>query len=164
MPTSQKFDLAMEFTKKWEGGLVNDKYDRGGKTKYGISQVHNPDVDVESLTYDEAKSIYKERYYDINNIDSLPLALAVQVFDYSVNSGPNKAARDLQRILSVKVDGKIGDETIAALDDADQEVLLGKYLKARENNYIRIISNDPTQKRFQKGWYNRLRALAATTT
>lgn len=159
----QKFDLAMGFTSKWEGGMVNDKYDRGGKTKYGISQKAHPDIDIENLTPKQAREIYKKEYFDNTGASKLPLPLAMQVFDYAVNSGQGRAVKDLQKVIGVKPDGIIGDKTLDALSKSNQDEILTKYIAARGQNYQRIIQNDPTQERFKEGWYNRLSDLAKST-
>ena len=158
-----KFNKAMEFTSKWEGGLVNDKYDKGGQTKYGISKRWYPDLDIENLTRKQAKQIYRTEYFDKTGASELPLPLAMQVFDYAVNSGASTAIKDLQRIIGAEPDGRIGPATLEAIKSVDQSKLLNDYINARSNNYNRIIKNDPTQERFKKGWFNRLNDMSKST-
>jgi len=45
----------------------------------------------------------------------LPVGVDLSVFDYGVNSGPSRSAKDLQHVVGAKVDGVIGAATIAAV-------------------------------------------------
>lgn len=85
------FDRVMDFVLKWEGGLSVDPNDPGGTTKYGISQRANPDVDVPNLTVEEAKEIYRERYWDRIGGDSLDYGTALSLMDFAVHSGVGTA-------------------------------------------------------------------------
>lgn len=88
-----------------EGGLSLDPNDSGnwtgGKqgagelrgTKYGISAAAHPTLDIQALTVDDAKEIYKRDYWDAVGGDELPPALAAVVFDTAVNSGVKTALR-----------------------------------------------------------------------
>ena len=58
-----KFDDIIKVVLKHEGGYVNDPKDPGGETNFGIAKRSHPDVDIENLTEDEAKDIYKEHYW-----------------------------------------------------------------------------------------------------
>ena len=55
------FDKAFANVLRYEGGMTRDT---GGLTKYGISARANPDIDVANLTIDDAKRLYKKRYWD----------------------------------------------------------------------------------------------------
>jgi len=70
-----------------EGGYVNHPADRGGETNFGISSRANPDIDVANLTKEQAKQIYKQRYWDAINADSLPENVREIAFDTAVNHG-----------------------------------------------------------------------------
>lgn len=48
---------------------------------------------------DEARAIYRERYYSDSKIDTLPSRIQPQIFDMAVNHGPRMAARLLQQTL-----------------------------------------------------------------
>mgnify|MGYP001555726999 FL=1 len=45
---------------------------------------------------------------------ALPAGIDVALFDYAVNSGPGRAARVLQEVLGVAIDGAIGPRTLGA--------------------------------------------------
>lgn len=58
-----RFDKCVEFVLASEGGYVNDKYDAGGETKFGISKRAYPDLDIINLTIEQAKDIYYKDYW-----------------------------------------------------------------------------------------------------
>lgn len=94
-----------------EGGYVVDE---GGATKYGISQRAYPHEDIENLTVERAKTLYRRDYWAQCRCDALPWPLALYVFDCAVNQGQGTARRLLQKALDVTMDGNIGPLTIRA--------------------------------------------------
>jgi lysozyme family protein len=58
-------------------------------TKYGISAMTYPDLDIRNLTLDQAKAIYKRDWWDRINADDLHPAIVFQVWDFAVNAGMN---------------------------------------------------------------------------
>ena len=48
------FDEIIEIVLEHEGGYVNDPHDRGGETKYGISKRAHNDVNIKTLTVENA--------------------------------------------------------------------------------------------------------------
>lgn len=117
------FDLIKPLLLRHEGGYVDHPRDPGGATNYGItiatlSSWRGQPVsktDVRNLTKEEAIAIYKARYWDTICGDDLPSGLDYAVYDYSVNSGPGRAAKELQRVVGAKVDGAVGPMTLAAV-------------------------------------------------
>lgn len=81
------FEKAMEFILKWEGGITTDT---GGLTKYGISQNAYPDLDIENLTVEQAKAIYKEDYWDKLQLDNFCTTDAIVLMDCGVNCGVSR--------------------------------------------------------------------------
>lgn len=97
-----------------EGGLVNDPNDPGGLTKFGISKKAHPQVDVASLTVEQATALYRVEWGEIHG-DELPPPLALLVFDHAVNAGRSRAINMLQAVCDAGVDGVIGTQTIEAV-------------------------------------------------
>ncbi len=85
------FKRAIVFVLRHEGGYVNDPRDPGGETKFGISKRAYPQVDIMSLTVNEAKDIYKTDYWDRAGCDGLAWPLCLVVLDTAVNCGVDKA-------------------------------------------------------------------------
>jgi hypothetical protein len=132
------FDQAVEFVLEREGLLSNHANDRGGLTKYGISQKANPDVDVANLTRSDAIAIYKDRYWDSIGADNMNMATALVAFDASVNHGVGTAKNMLN-----ETNGDVGD-----------------MLKWRLDFYDGIVDRDSSQGVFLNGWNNRIAHLS----
>ena len=152
-----------------EGGYVHDPADRGGPTKYGITQRtlrawrERPvtAADVRELTQDETRAIYRRRYVDDPGFAMLTEPLRTQVIDDGVLSGPRQAVRDLQRAIGgVRVDGTLGPKTRAALRHRGARLVHARLIQTRSVRLGRIIQRDPTQARFIAGWLTRTTAFA----
>jgi lysozyme family protein len=77
------------------------------------------------------------------------------VFDFSVNSGVARAARFLQRQISVEEDGKIGPATLRAVSYVNPVSLVKSYCDARQN----ILESLPTFGTFGRGWSARVKKI-----
>ena len=84
------FGPAVNRTLAFEGGM-NPRDTNGTPSNFGINAAANPDIDVKNLTPDQARSIYKTRYWDTIGADSLPPALQGIAFDTAVIAGPGRA-------------------------------------------------------------------------
>lgn len=117
---SSTFDALSPFLLRDEGGYVDHPKDPGGATNYGItigtlSAWRGKRVskeDVKRLTVEEALAIYRAQYWDTIRGDDLLPGVDYAVYDYAVNSGPARAAKELQRVVGAPVDGVIGAVTL----------------------------------------------------
>lgn len=160
---SNIFHKALAHTLKWEGGatITRDPHDPGGVTKYGISQVHHPEVDVENLTLEEATRIYLEDYWlplNCEAIAAIDEVLAAKVFDMGVNLGIRRASKIFQAAIQtmapgLAVDGNIGPKTLTALAPLDIDTVK-ELVQERLQNYYLNLDNP----RFEKGWLNRAKS------
>jgi len=55
-----RFDDAFDWILQAEGGYVNDHYDPGGETKYGISKRAFPHLDIKNLTKKKALRVTQD--------------------------------------------------------------------------------------------------------
>jgi len=116
MSSDERFHVAVEFVLRHEGGYADDPADRGGKTNWGLSSVHHPDLDVRDLTRARAIEEYRRRYWERYRLDEIDdVAVATKVLDLCVWMGPDDAARYLQTAICavaggpvIVVDGVIG--------------------------------------------------------
>ena len=153
------FDAAVTKTLINEGGarITDDPNDRGGLTKYGISQRSYPNEDIRNLTEQRAKEIYKRDYWDKVNGDNIQSQqVAENIFDTAVNMGPKTANRLAQMALEIEpVDGISGPQTVGALNAKDPESFIAEYTIAKIARYAAICNRNRTQTKYLLGWVNR---------
>jgi lysozyme family protein len=145
------------------GAYHSDPDDKGGATKWGISKRAHPEIDIEKLTYKRAISIYKKQYYNVLYDTINSERVAFKVFDMGVLMGPKTSVKVLQRTLKhvlklrLKVDGKYGPMTHAALESANrtQERMVYANLVERLGKRLGWISVRPGNGKFLKGWLKR---------
>lgn len=146
------FDEAFDRLIGHEGGYVNHKLDPGGETKWGISKRAYPDVDIASLTRDQAKAIYRRDYWERAKADQYDGAIAFQLFDAAVNHGIGQAVKFLQRAVGVKDDGIVGPVTLRAVQDTPVADVLMRFNAERLDFYTGLS----TWGSFGKGWARRV--------
>jgi Putative secretion activating protein len=158
--SDDKFRACLAETLKWEGGWSNHPADPGGPTMKGVIQrVYDawreknglPRRSVRLIEDHEVEAIYRENYWNIVRGDELPPGVDLAVFDFGVNSGPARAARYLQKVLKVKIDGVIGPVTLKAANDADPLETI-RALMAERRAFLNQI---PYKQHFIKGWMRR---------
>lgn len=153
---------------KWEAGFVNDPKDKGGATNMGITigtwrqigydKDGDGDIDVQDIRlldehdFSAVLKIYWNRW-QANKI--LNQSVANILVDWVFTSGA-WGVKIPQRILGLKQDGAVGQLTLKAVNSANQKELFDKIFEARKKFFNDIVKNNPSQKRFIKGWLNRL--------
>lgn len=157
---------------KFEGGFVNDPDDLGGATCKGITYktyklykrrkgLPEPTVDdLKNLSDKEFTDILKTMYWDNclgDRINSQSVANAI--VDWSWNSGTVTAVKEVQRILGVEDDGIIGNITLSAINSRSPLPLFGAIQTARKFYIERICISRPKNKKYYKGWMNRINNL-----
>ncbi len=172
------FSNAYALTMHVEGGYSNDRNDPGGETFKGVARNFNPrwkgwaiidqiksthphDLDAalnaNAELLQEIMTFYQINYWDVNQTGLISdHQIANQVFDTAVNCGTGTAAKFLQEVAGVTVDGHIGSETINAVNNAHAEDLYNKFLARRKQYYLVVISKKPQMAEFEKSWMSRL--------
>lgn len=166
----------------YEGGYLDPEKaakigDKGGETCRGITigalnaakaaGIVSQSVTCKSLLEDleSVRRIYEVNYYRASYSNTMPHPLAFAHFDASVNHGKGNSAKFLQRMLNkfgfnLVVDGGIGPKTLNALnlcirkDDISRVTSVYNYI--RLSFYNAIVTNNPKQQIFYRGWINRL--------
>lgn len=163
----ENFEPSLRYVLAHEGGYVNDPDDAGGATNRGITQKtydgHRrrkglPVRAVRGITPAEIAEIYRDQYWRPIRGDDLPAGLDYAVFDYGVNSGTGRAIKHLQEVLGVKIDGVIGELTLAAIAEREIVGLIEAYTE-RRMRFLRGIKSRSGQggwKKFGRGWTRRV--------
>lgn len=153
-----------------EGGATetNDPADPGGRTKYGISEHAHPEAWTDGdVTYQEARDIYEKEYIMADHFNLIQdQSLQHQVVDFGVLHGVDSAARVLQQIVGVTVDGIIGQKTLDAIAAYPAGTLFGvavpgsvllnlAFRDARIMCDATLTKKNPTNLKFLLGWLRR---------
>tara|TARA_B100000085_G_scaffold40650_1_gene33762 strand:+ start:314 stop:823 length:510 start_codon:yes stop_codon:yes gene_type:complete len=154
------YDKCLETILHHEGGYVNHPKDPGGETNLGVTkrvyEEHGGTKDMKDLTVEDVAPIYKKGYWDKMKGDDLPGGLDLCVFDFGVNAGPGRAAKFLQQMIGTTVDGGIGPNTLAKLEEYVREngehESVKKYQEMRQKYYEGLS----TFSTFGKGWTRRV--------
>jgi lysozyme family protein len=165
-----------------EGGYSNHPADRGGATRWGITEAvaraHGYRGDMRSFPLEEAVALYKRIYWTrpgFDRIGALAPDVAAELFDTGVNMGPGVAVSFLHRALNALNRGasdyadiipgvRIDDATVDALAaylrkrSPHGEVVLMKALEALQGErYLDLAERRPANEAFLYGWLaNRL--------
>jgi len=176
------FDRAFAHTIGIEGGYSDHPADRGGPTKYGITErvarANGYQGPMREMPLSEAQRIAKSQYWDVLNldaIDALAPTIAGEMFDTLFNGG--EPGQWLQRCLNVfnrsaslypdmKVDGRIGPMTVQALKAflgnrgrEGERVLLVALNSLQGARFIGIAEHNSSQEAFVYGWLSNRVAL-----
>ena len=151
-----KFEDIIEIVLEHEGGYVNDPRDPGGETNFGIAKRSNPDVDIKNLTIEQAKEIYKSKYWDKNKVEKLPEQLRHIYFDMCVNMGRGRAGKIIQRAANNRghelvVDGALGPVTLGKINNVELERVRAFRIKY----YADLVTRKPDLEKFYFGWFRR---------
>ena len=104
---------------------------------------------------------YRVDFWDTQRLDYIHEAIAHLMLDFGVNSGLSRACKHLQKALlasgvQVVVDGKLGDQTLGAIQTVDPQNLALTMLDDRQAFYNALVMKDPSQSQFINGWTNRV--------
>lgn len=157
------FNTAFDKLIDREGSYTSDYKDRGnwttgiiGKgdlngTKYGISAMSYPHLNIKNLSRDDAKKIYKRDFWDKMRLSDLPDDISFDMFDTAVNSGISRAVKILQKTVGSKEDGVIGNITIS-LSQLSKDGLSARY----NANRLLFMTDLSVWDVYGKGWARRI--------
>jgi lysozyme family protein len=166
-----RFDICLDAVLQHEGGYADHPSDPGGATNLGITRKTlarwrevSPwwaldKAEVRGLQRAEAARIYRASYWDRTNAGKLPAGLDLALFDFAVNSGPDRAVRYLQAELAVAVDGHIGPLTLDAIKTHIALKGAAGLIDAFCNRRLSFLTRLATFAVFGKGWSARVAAI-----
>jgi lysozyme family protein len=172
-----RIDQLIEDIIEREGDYVDHPADRGGPTRWGITEAvarrQGYMDDIRRLPKSDAAAIYKRLYWLASLFDKIAEMapkLAEELFDTGVNMGTGTAIGFLQRALNalnrsgsdygdIIVDRRVGPATLLALaaflrkrGKAGEDVLLKAVEALQGAHYVRLAETRPSQEAFLYGW------------
>ena len=174
------FAPAYTKTKRREGGyrLSDHPDDIGKRTFAGIAEYFWPDwagwdmIASEGITTDsdspapsdklkrQVALFYKREFWSKARCGEIvDQRMAEDFYDYTINAGIGKATRTIQACIGANVDGRIGPNTIAKINQAvetDAENLAMLFALSKLANYARSADKKKSQAQFMHGWVNRV--------
>ena len=160
-----------------EGDFSDHPADRGGPTRFGITQMvaraHGYVGAMRSLPRTIAETIYRRRYWDQPGyafVGEIAPKIAAELFDTAVNMGPATATGFLQRALNalnrnqkdypdLEVDRLVGAKTMNALraflalrGELGETVLLRAIEALQGERYLSLAESRPANEAFLYGW------------
>lgn len=159
-----------------EGVFSNVKADRGGKTKYGITEriflealskgIVSGVSRIEDLTIPQATEIYHKMFWLPMHLDNVrDRIVAAEIFDTGINTGPGTGIRIAQKAVNylagpiLSVDGAMGIKTLSEINRwavKDAEAFFKALNGFQFIHYEAIVRNDPTQLENSRGWMKRI--------
>lgn len=116
------FDLAHRFVARWEGGISNNHYDRGGITAYGASIAYVKDLAASSdgrqllrrigvstrvtpdtiryLTRWQVMEMFRFSFWDALDLNDFDPRLSCVLYDCAVNSGKKRSILLAQKAVN----------------------------------------------------------------
>lgn len=160
-----------------EGGYVNHPDDKGGPTKWGVTEkvarAHGYQGNMRDLTRGQALETLEADYWYGPNFDkvaNLSPDIAAELCDTGVNMGPSVASKMLQRWLNVfnqkgtlypdmDIDGCIGPRTLNALrvflskrGRDGERVMLTALNCTQGERYLELAEKREANESFVYGW------------
>lgn len=154
---------------KWEGGWSDDPADKGGATMKGVTLATYvayrakkglsvpSKQDLKNISQNEWNDIFKNLYWDRWKADTINnQSIANLIVDWVWTSGIY-GIKFPQQVLGVTADGIVGPKTISAINNyPNQKELFDKLWDRRKQHFTAIANSRPGNKKFLKGWLNRL--------
>lgn len=163
---ASSYDESLRRLLAHEGGYTNDAADPGGPTNFGITiydyrkyvKPNATAADVRAMKIDDAKAIYRAKYWDAQRCDEMPAGVDYAVFDYGVNSGIGRSGKVLRRCLKLPDSTSVvNDAVIAAARATDAKALIVAICDER----LRFLQSLRTWGVFGKGWGARVAEVKA---
>ncbi|MBI2713667.1 MAG: glycoside hydrolase family 108 protein [Rhizobiales bacterium] len=166
---ASSYDAALARLLVHEGGYTNHPSDPGGPTNFGITiydyrkyvKPNATAADVRAMKLEDAKNIYRAKYWDAQRCNELPAGVDYAVFDYGVNSGIGRSGKVLRRVLKLPDNTSVvTDAVIAAARAVDAQALIVAICDER----LRFLKSLSTWGVFGQGWGRRVAEVRVAAT
>ena len=136
----------------WQGwGQVRAAINAYGDLEKASVALYNDDALIEKV-----KIFYKKEFWDKMRLDEVDSELkSCELFVFGANVDTVPAVRVLQRLLGVVVDGIMGQKTLKALNDYNEQSFDVDFDRAEIAYYRNLVKAKPEYHIYERGWINR---------
>lgn len=164
------------FVRARRSGWSDDPLDAGGATQCDVTLATYrtycrrkglpvPDkARLRVIPYEHWREILKTMYWDRWHADEIRSQRVAEILVDWVWASGSYGVKRPQKLLGVTVDGIVGPETIAAVNSADPDRLFARIKHDRVKFCDEIVARRPSQKKWLRGWLNRINAFLLTVT
>ena len=140
----------------WQGwGQVRAAINAYGDLEKASVALYNDDALIEKV-----KIFYKKEFWDKMRLDEVDSELkSCELFVFGVNVDTVPAVKVLQRLLGVVVDGIMGQKTLKALNDYNEQSFDVDFDRAEIAYYRNLVKAKPEYYIYERGWINRARRV-----
>lgn len=154
-----------------EGGYTLHiiKYDRGDMTYAGISRKFWSNWEgwkkIDNNKFDSKLKFMVIKFYKVNFWDNFngdkikSKKIAYNIYESAINSGVKVTVKMVQKILNVKIDGILGNNTLHKLNKINEQNFIYEFMLLKIFRYKNICWNDKSQLKFLVGWINRVQRV-----
>lgn len=167
------FQFVMSHEDAARSGVVTR--DEDGRTRFGICEKVHPDLPEDFwecpplAALVKVEEIYQDEYWDALSLDEIiDQAVASKLFDMCVPMGHKEAVLLAQRAANglllgsskaPAIDGRIGPQTIAALNACPPSNLVEALCNLSKIFFCEVAAKNPAKQKDLKGWLNRAHAV-----
>lgn len=140
-------------------GLNQKTFDSYNKSK------NKPLKDVREATTDEYLQVVKDEFLGRHGLENMPDDMILPVLDFSINSGPNQTAKEIQRVVGAEDDGIVGPNTMKKFNDYIEKEGKEAFVNNLQDNRLQFLNDLSTQRQDimqnLKGLNNRVEKIRA---
>jgi lysozyme family protein len=166
------FEEAVAAVLKAEGGLLISDSEHGGGANFGVSltvlQEHRKNKsltldDLKVMTVEEAKEIYRVRYWDAISGDMIKGRLmAIALLDQAVNRGSSGARNFVNTCLVKRFKRQQSSDweiIVSTINQIDDRIFFRRLVCDAQLEYVDLAINSSSKKIWLKGWLTRTHNL-----
>lgn len=153
------YGIYEKYSKEWSGWKIIKRYLKIESDIKKCSVILAGNKELITLTF----GWIKEKFWDKAKLDDVvSQKIADEIFLFGFNAGMNVAIKKAQKVVNVKQDGIVGEQTLKAINSYNEDEFDFEFDEEEIKYYDEVIKAKPYLQINQNGWYKR--ALFAYTS
>ena len=166
----ERIDKYSRFCRSWEGGWAKDPNNADKSQMYGLTyksfceyrkakKLKAPsESDLRNITVTEWNEVMRWRVWNKIKADKIKDEFVAYLIADSVWMTGADYIKNIQELLKVEADGKIGPITLGKINDDKPETVFKKLWEQREA-FLNELGQEESNKAYLNGWLNRLNSI-----